>query len=229
MKKSIIFFFVILLSHSIVFSQSIIFKAPDKIVKKTNFNTSYPIYNDTNGARVYFYFVDAIIDTIAVRVDSVMTITDIITCDFEQTAASIDAHKILNSGIYLLNDQGVLIYDKPIEEVYFGCSIFELSFFYDPICGIEIFGGYQMIESVSYRVSYTDERNCPPVDLDAYIHINKSNPFLVKIKGKWGLLNLDGSFSAEPIYDKIEWGERGVELYKDGVLDSIIEIDSLEK
>ncbi len=223
MKKVCSIIVVIILSIQFGFSQNQIFKAPDKVVKKSNFHTSYPIYNDTSEARVYFYFVDAIVDTVVVRTDTVEVVIDE-SCEIEIFTASLKGLRICGSGIYLLNNNGELIYNKAFEEVYFGRSVFEIIMLEEPMCGYYVFGGYEIIDEASTRVSYTshDNYSLPIIDQGAYIHIDKNHPFLVKYKGKWGLLNLNGTFMVEPEYDQIVWGKRGIELYKDRVLDSII-------
>lgn len=231
--RIIITSFLIIFS-SISFSQETVFKVPGKVLRTCDkmFEISIEDTSETfQNKSLFLYFKDAIIDTI-IKTDSVPTLDStgmgIVMVEIETKFLS------LKSGeIYLIDNNGDLMYKKPLENIKLPVNLRKMTFEIDPVTGKALYFGYNKIYNYENYVSMKnlrfsddtkDTNNLIMLDIDD-INI-KTFPYIyIKRKGKWGIIDFEGNIIEKPEYFKIEYGDRGIELYKSkGVLDKIIEL-----
>lgn len=199
-----------------------VFEAPKKIVKQTEFYASIPIYNDTLDASLYFYFVDGIVDTVVMQIDTVVMDSWEFDCEVDTVVIKLEGLVVEYASVYILNNKGELLYPKPFEEVRFLSSHYDIE--YDlGICDYDVCSGYTSRYDMRRWSSFDPNFEYHyVVNENSSIHNSDEHPLMVKYKGKWGLLKLDGELLIPIEYDHIKWGDKGIELYSGKILDKII-------
>jgi hypothetical protein len=170
---------------------------------------------------IYFYFTKGTPDTVVVASDSI----DVFVGSEYETEKRLEELKglqIETFQVYLLNSQGQLIYPKAFEDIRFAMAQAQLYREYNPYTDEEYSSGYSTLDGHYLYASFkNDFGNLPTIGIGSEISISKNHPLLVKYKRKWGLMRYDGSLIVPMEYDKIEWGEQGMELYKGDILSEI--------
>ncbi len=213
-----------LISAQTLTAQNSIFKVPSKIQKKCNhyLKLDYTI-QDSLQQSIYFYFEDAVMDTVIQRMDSVQY-ADPLTCEMKDTIAIIEGIKVVQGKIYILDNSGNLLNPKPYDNVKFTYYGRAVSNCFVPTCICEVFCGYDFIYDyyTFYEFGSSGDAN---IELTSeFLHILEL-PLLVKQKGKWGLMNLDGIMLIPCSYDSIEFaGYKKYNLFNKNILVETIEL-----
>jgi hypothetical protein len=207
-----------------VSGQETTFDPPAKLVKKCNAFSRIEVTGDSNNREIFFYYQKAKMDTI-VQYDSVLMVNDPDMCTVIDTVASLEMMRLSKGKIWLLDQDGDLLYPEPFDNIRITLPLLRPEEYFDDYCGFIVFGGYSYLDDLQmYRlVKESDSFDDPHMPINYMVYNYDVNaPFFVQIKGKWGVYDLQKGMIVEPEYDKIEFGENGLELYKGDVIAKII-------
>lgn len=222
MKSLAVVFFVLL--SNLLIAQNEVYIAPKKVIKNCNAMVAMSLH-DTVDRTLYFYFEKAELDTLQYY-DSVTYVDE--NCQSIDSVAGRDYYRLKKGKIYLVDESGFLLNKTAFDDIILYQPFMSIVTFEDINCMIECFQGYDLI--IDWRVkavfNYNAGQEFMPVFCNVPLINSSINPFIVKVKGKWGLMDTNGIMLTEIDYDEIKKNDNGkYELYNNGILIKIIDLN----
>jgi hypothetical protein len=207
MRKQIIFWAATLFFSFSSFSQSKFvpyFSVSDEILSKCNkmmevqYSFSSSIADVIETRSIYFYFENASFDTIRLM-DSVVYLISPDECISKDSVLVRTKIRMKSGRMYLLKGNGESMYSLPFDDVFFPAYEQTLLMGPDNSCGIYGFYGFGNGE-INYCGFHQPEKSLLPFVNPTTL----SNLLLmVKLNGKWGLMNFEGHLMEDIKYDQI--------------------------
>jgi hypothetical protein len=187
-----------------------VFSAPEEILKKCNHFKVLPYRQMVEvetfvSKSLYLYFENSVIDTVFAN-DTVI-IVDEATCIESQQMITREKIKLTSGKVYLLNDPGTLLYKLPFDDVLFPFYEQKIMNEPSPSCGIISFMGFYNGGMMYYGFK---------TEFDKLAFIKSETldeaPLILKLNGKWGIMDFEGIIVADFVFDRIEYFSTNADL-----------------